>query len=810
MSIFSEEQIAALNNWARTAPTLNNEFLYTNLENVDGLGDLLAKLEYIVVRQATGIASFSQINRISFNDPSFYVTQGTDPNEAIVNFRGSAGGGGGGDHGSLSGLGDDDHTQYFLIDGSRNVTGNLTIEGGTLELASTGSNLSFEVGDNWRHLFVDANGTYSIVDKAGSPVVFNRIVIAPGEDGLNDKTLAQLTLSENGNVFIKPDPSEGLVPIAGAALHVGGNILAEDRIIGEAFYLPGAGNIYNDDGNTIIETNGGYTRATDNLIAGDPGSEGDSISIGGTSFTSQFKASDLNNDNPVDIHIHKHASVAAVLMASRSRAVGSTHVDVEDGDSLFNIYATGWQGSTYEIAGALQWAVDGNPGTGFVPGRLNIRLNDRSDTGIIAPIVASFRSGGHLRLENTLDVENAATAEAFYIPSGGSFFSDSSGRPVLEGDDNNLVIRTGPTTSPASEAQSITFESPILFTHPTQDANFPDAVAGAPFITVKGTVDVTGNASPGVVGFEFSPIIREDTRVTFGTANTFLADADVQEEGSGTAHSGFLITGFQSQNRFTIGDDAAVRDLSGLSYIAGYTADGPYVVRASGISSGTVTVNSVYGFQTNPDLGGLRAFNPQIGAGATVEEYVHYQAGSGGSHFRVNGTLTTEYGIRLENISRGSTNISLWSDGSDATMRHLGGVSLGKTTAPNTRLDVAGSGTFSGRVRAVANEAWSITSFTLSADADNRAHSRPILRVTASGADRTITGFVAGEEGDHLRVIAIGSNNVILADQDTNSSAANRIITHTGADVTLTPPESATLIYDTTSNRWRIVNTTGT
>lgn len=41
-----------------------------------------------------------------------------------------AGGGGGvSDHGALSGLGDDDHTQYLLVDGSRNVDGDLTVTG---------------------------------------------------------------------------------------------------------------------------------------------------------------------------------------------------------------------------------------------------------------------------------------------------------------------------------------------------------------------------------------------------------------------------------------------------------------------------------------------------------------------------------------------------------------------------------------------------------------------------------------------------------------------------------------------------------
>ena len=50
---------------------------------------------------------------------------------AIDYIDNSGGGGGGGvtDHGALTGLGDDDHTQYLLADGSRTLAGNLTITG---------------------------------------------------------------------------------------------------------------------------------------------------------------------------------------------------------------------------------------------------------------------------------------------------------------------------------------------------------------------------------------------------------------------------------------------------------------------------------------------------------------------------------------------------------------------------------------------------------------------------------------------------------------------------------------------------------
>jgi len=74
-------------------------------------------------------------------------------------------------------------------------------------------------------------------------------------------------------------------------------------------------------------------------------------------------------------------------------------------------------------------------------------------------------------------------------------------------------------------------------------------------------------------------------------------------------------------------------------------------------------------------------------------------------------------------------------------------------------------------------------------------------------ATRTITGFVAGESGDHLWVINIGSNDLKLANQSGSSTAANRVITGHGVDITLDPDASAHLWYDSATSRWRILGT---
>jgi hypothetical protein len=81
------------------------------------------------------------------------------------------------------------------------------------------------------------------------------------------------------------------------------------------------------------------------------------------------------------------------------------------------------------------------------------------------------------------------------------------------------------------------------------------------------------------------------------------------------------------------------------------------------------------------------------------------------------------------------------------------------------------------------------------------------LRLAGTGSASTITGISGGQEGRRLRLINISPINVILAHQSVSSNVANRIISATGADVALAHNDVATLEYDNTSRRWRIVAT---
>jgi hypothetical protein len=86
----------------------------------------------------------------------------------------------------------------------------------------------------------------------------------------------------------------------------------------------------------------------------------------------------------------------------------------------------------------------------------------------------------------------------------------------------------------------------------------------------------------------------------------------------------------------------------------------------------------------------------------------------------------------------------------------------------------------------------------------------------ATDAPRAITGFVATKDinspvaGEVMTFINVGGFDLILEDQSARSLPANRIVTGTRANLTLGPDRTATLFYDQTSARWRVLSTTGT
>lgn len=78
-----------------------------------------------------------------------------------------------------------------------------------------------------------------------------------------------------------------------------------------------------------------------------------------------------------------------------------------------------------------------------------------------------------------------------------------------------------------------------------------------------------------------------------------------------------------------------------------------------------------------------------------------------------------------------------------------------------------------------------------------------VIRVSTDDS-RDLTGIVAPAAAKVLYLLNVGTQEIVLI-HDATSTAANRIICPETSDVTLAEGESAVLVYDTTSARWRVV-----
>lgn len=76
-----------------------------------------------------------------------------------------------------------------------------------------------------------------------------------------------------------------------------------------------------------------------------------------------------------------------------------------------------------------------------------------------------------------------------------------------------------------------------------------------------------------------------------------------------------------------------------------------------------------------------------------------------------------------------------------------------------------------------------------------------VLRLSTD-ASRDITSIAGGVSGRLLVILNVGSFDLVLKNASGSGTAANRLLLG-GSDVTLAADQSATLIYDSTSSRWR-------
>lgn len=116
---------------------------------------------------------------------------------------------------------------------------------------------------------------------------------------------------------------------------------------------------------------GAHTITSEGIIAGDPGAEGSGVTVYGNTFDSSLKVSVIGGSMAADLILHRHStSVPTRLLATRSKSDTNAHAAPSSGDSLFDIYAAGWDGTDYHISSGISFIVDGSVSGDNIPGRI--------------------------------------------------------------------------------------------------------------------------------------------------------------------------------------------------------------------------------------------------------------------------------------------------------------------------------------------------------------------------------------------------------------------------------------------------------
>lgn len=225
-------------------------------------------------------------------------------------------------------------------------------------------------------------------------------------------------------------------------------------------------------------------------------------------------------------------------------------------------------------------------------------------------------------------------------------------------------------------------------------------------------------------------------------------------------------------------------------------------------ASGTATADRMFGFWCDikvgvanagnavvPFIEAFRAFNTNqlTDASSTVTNLY------GLSIYNPNatGTITNQVGIQIEDLNRGATlTLSLRSLGLATEMHHAGPALFGSTNAPDVTMDVDGDLATRRTNRALSN----------GANDNISASNTSFLYITGPSSAFTVGGFTDGQNGKRLVVYNSTAQNMTIENEETSSTAANRILTPIGTDMVTSGVGAIELIYNSAASRWLLIN----
>ena len=250
--------------------------------------------------------------------------------------------------------------------------------------------LTFATGDNTTTVTIVYNGTtHNSYLVTPFTVLHNDL---PGLQGGQASQYYHLTSTEytgtGTGVFVRTSGPTLAGTVSGTYTLGGSPTIGAATLAGT---ISGGGNQLN---NVVIGTTtplaGSFTdiSASSTIHAGDVGTEGAGINIGGTTYAGILKASDLGGTAKVQLIAHRHSTtLEPYILGARSNTDDATHAAVTAGQKVLTIAGSGSAGTNYKLFGSISIAADI---TGTIDGTSSpgsITLNVTPD-GTIVPAAA--------------------------------------------------------------------------------------------------------------------------------------------------------------------------------------------------------------------------------------------------------------------------------------------------------------------------------------------------------------------------------------------------------------------------------------
>lgn len=172
----------------------------------------------------------------------------------------------------------------------------------------------------------------------------------------------------------------------------------------------------NIEGDANLTFDGANLQST-GVIAGDLGTEGSGITIGGVLYDSTLKASALGGTDEAQFIMHRHSTtLGPVIVGARSNTNDATHSTVLDNQDLLVLAGVGWDGANYEFGALMRIAVDGTPGVNDMPSRFEFATTPVGSA--VAVTRLTIDNQGIVLLEQTLSILERAAAPADVVGRG--------------------------------------------------------------------------------------------------------------------------------------------------------------------------------------------------------------------------------------------------------------------------------------------------------------------------------------------------------------------------------------------------------